>query len=526
MIRIAIYARRSPDEDAHTAVQTQLAALRAHCAGVADWQVVTEIVDAGERGSDFNRDGIHRITALAQAGEIDAVIATSQDRFHRDDYKFEQLLRDVLRPCSVMPYTLTGPLSDETPMHWQARKAEGTYAETHARISGYKAKLGVRTKLQQGHYSKRPPVGYARGIEKQLIADPVYWPVVSEMFQRRAGGDGFTEIARDLNRRGLRTPHGKRWSQPRIRRIVTTLEYKGVVTLHGEVVKGPDGEPLTGIISPVIDADIWQAAQPAGDPGRRPAMVYLLSGLLYAPQWVTTYPPADEGIAARYTGAGGVYRLQRNELRTIEPRGDDLLAQHLKRKLCVDWIEGVVLDVLEGYANSIDDLLVDAAHLGTEELAGELKDKRGTLLHQLAHCESELAQCQDDLIKAVRQEVTTVVKRLTHDEAQIESRRDDLNGQLAEIDAQLQALESQPDTPAASEQINLIGEARQFDNRQELRHLLRGLLDHVDVTLEELPDTYEVTLHVRANYTQAVAYVYLRLAAVYRYSGSTPLRNG
>jgi len=513
-MRVVIYARRSPDEAAAAAVQNQLAVLRNHCATQAGWQIVGEVVDEGERGSDFTRPGIQRITELAQAGEIDAIIATTQDRYHREGYLFEGWLRDVLRPAGVMPYTLTGALSDETPMHWQARQAESTYAETHARISGYKARLGVRAKLQRGEYAKRMLLGYQRGEGGALVADPHWWPVIAEIFERRAAGDPFLGIARDFNERGLLTPTGKRWSEARIRHLVVTREYSGVLTLGGEIVKGPDGEPVRGKISPVIPPNVWQLAQPRGWTGRPPKFVYLLSGLLVCPQWRVVYPPEDRGQPMHYVGSNRQYYAVNKETRIAEPVAGDPLAEHVRAYFDAEWLEGVVLDTLEANAHRVDDLLVNAAELGGEQLIASLRERRQSVMHQLAECETALRQCQDDQLKAVRMEAASVIKRLERDEAQLREQADDLAGQLSEIDSQLSS-QHDPPRPNASEQINLISEARAFDSRRDLRELLRGILSAVEIKLVELADTYEVDVVLK--YTHAEEYIYLLLTAVSHY---------
>ena len=83
-VRAVLYARVSTDEQARSgySIDDQKRTLLDH-AEREGWQVVEVIEDDGFSGATPTRPGIRRIYELAEAGEIDVVLATKRDRYFR-----------------------------------------------------------------------------------------------------------------------------------------------------------------------------------------------------------------------------------------------------------------------------------------------------------------------------------------------------------------------------------------------------------------------------------------------------------
>lgn len=77
--RVALYYRVSTDEQAKSgySIPDQRRTLREHAASKG-WTVVEEIADDGYSGASPDRPGIRRVYELAEAGEVDAVLATKR----------------------------------------------------------------------------------------------------------------------------------------------------------------------------------------------------------------------------------------------------------------------------------------------------------------------------------------------------------------------------------------------------------------------------------------------------------------
>jgi site-specific DNA recombinase len=80
-----LYARVSTDEQARSgySLAQQLAALREHAAREG-YEVLEEIVDAGESGATLERPGLDRVRDLVAAGGVSVVLAQVRDRFSRE----------------------------------------------------------------------------------------------------------------------------------------------------------------------------------------------------------------------------------------------------------------------------------------------------------------------------------------------------------------------------------------------------------------------------------------------------------
>jgi len=83
-MRVVTYGRESTEDQAKHgySLPSQMEACRKY-AEERGWSVVAEITDDGISGAILDRLGLDRIPDLVQAGEIDAMVVLSVDRFSR-----------------------------------------------------------------------------------------------------------------------------------------------------------------------------------------------------------------------------------------------------------------------------------------------------------------------------------------------------------------------------------------------------------------------------------------------------------
>lgn len=82
------------------------------------------------------------------------------------------------------------------------------------------------------------PFGYRRGDDLRYELDPPKDGVVREIFSRVLCGDRLIDIARDLNRRGIRTSKGAEWNRGSFHSILSNERYTGVYIYDGIRVEG------------------------------------------------------------------------------------------------------------------------------------------------------------------------------------------------------------------------------------------------------------------------------------------------
>ena len=113
---------------------------------------------------------------------------------------------------------------------------------------------GMAENVEKGFYNGGPvPFGYQRqrlivgNIEKsKLEPDEVEVPVVKSMFKMALDGQGAKGIAKALNRDGLTTRKGKRWSKTVVNKILRNEIYTGAMVWNrrnGKTISSPNSHP-------------------------------------------------------------------------------------------------------------------------------------------------------------------------------------------------------------------------------------------------------------------------------------------
>lgn len=124
------------------------------------------------------------------------------------------------------------------------------------------------------------PAGWEPGDPRAMAPDEqvaAERAVIAECYERILGGEPLTAVVRDLNRRGITTVNGKRWTRDGLRKSLTRPVLAGLVMLRGEVVSRLAG------IDPVVQMEDWErlCAVLDGRPRGRPAgAVHQLAGLM------------------------------------------------------------------------------------------------------------------------------------------------------------------------------------------------------------------------------------------------------
>lgn len=133
----------------------------------------------------------------------------------------------------------------------------------------------------------RAPTGYRKRADRRLEPDPEVAPVVREVFQRRAAGEGPTALADFLAERGVPTSLGSTtWTKQAVMSMIRNRVYLG------ELSYGRNDDPVHGpryvnpkSHEPIVTPSVWATAQRPGVPRiQKPRSEgggrYMLSGVL------------------------------------------------------------------------------------------------------------------------------------------------------------------------------------------------------------------------------------------------------
>ncbi len=235
------------------------------------YRVERAVLDHDLRGDDASRPGLAELTERAITGVTIAV------------HKWDRLARDlVLQETIVQALERRGieVVSISEPSNRLTRQIIGAVAEDYKRSLSERLSSIRAAQARRGDYiGSQPPYGYRRagwrevrgengGVElrphgalvpdEPLEGDPPGTvreaPLAREIAARVDGGEPMHAIARDLNRRGLRTRHGKAWELTTIRRLVSNVGLAGDVSHRGEVVCR-DAHPA------LVERAVWERIQ-------------------------------------------------------------------------------------------------------------------------------------------------------------------------------------------------------------------------------------------------------------------------
>jgi DNA invertase Pin-like site-specific DNA recombinase len=272
-MRAAIYTRISKDrEGTRAGVERQLA----DCETLAErrkWTIVDMYEDDDRSAySGRERPAYERLLADVARGEVDVVVAWHSDRLWRnvvEQQTFLALGRDAgLKHVSTMA-------QDFDPVDADDSFVSTLLVAVAQKESADKSRRLTRKMREIAEHGGNRGGGRCFGytVDRKLV--PVEAKAIRDAARRVLAGESLGAIARDWNRRGLRTVRGVEWSSDRVRDAIARPSVAGLSVYRGEVVGDADWKPI-------LDRDTHErlvamiAARKTG-PRAAPARKYLLA---------------------------------------------------------------------------------------------------------------------------------------------------------------------------------------------------------------------------------------------------------
>ena len=212
--RIALYIRLSL-EDAKTdsmSISSQRNILREYASELPEYAnaELTEFVDNGYSGANFERPAVQELLDLVRANRIDCIMVKDFSRFGRNSLETGYFIERVFplfhtRFISVNDDFDTQKLKGDTGGMEVAFKY--LISEYYSRDMSVKTKTAKYLKFQRGEYqSKICPYGYRKGENGRMVPDPETSEVVQKIFEYAVNGMNAADIARELSRQQIPTP--------------------------------------------------------------------------------------------------------------------------------------------------------------------------------------------------------------------------------------------------------------------------------------------------------------------------------
>ena len=470
-MKVAIYARVSSDsQDVDLSISAQLRALRDYAAK-HDYEIVREFVDEAESGRTVDRPAFKEMIALARTHQppFEAVLVWKLNRFARsrvDSVTYKTLLKSK----GIKVISINEPL-DDSPSGKLLEGVIESIDEFYSANLGQDIKRGMRENAQRGFFNGcRPPYGFHKvgikdGAKTRYKLEPdsensVAVQAIRRMFEMALREMGCKEIAKALNREGIRTSDGQLWGRTTVHKVLTNEAYCGTLIWggrpgHTAIHSGDPPIRVENAWPAIIDRNVFKQVQ-TQMASKRPEVIhprtipstYLLSGILYCSCGHSMIGRSAKSDHYHYYTCNGGYK-----------KGADACDA---RALPKDWLEHLVIEQVQDKVLNpewLEELVrlvneeLDSAHSILRErvttIDVELNDVRIRLsklydaletgklsLDDLASRIKELTKRQDELGKTrIQLEAEMVAHGATHVDTEIvRSYAEDLKGLFQEAD--------------------------------------------------------------------------------------------
>ncbi len=284
MIRAALYARYSSDNQRDASIEDQLRLCRIH-AERQGWHVAESYCDRAVSGASLVRPGIQALLADAVRGNFDLVLAEALDRVSRDQEDVAGVYKR-LTFAGIKIVTLSE--GEITHLHVGLK---GTMNALFLKDLADKTRRGLRGRVEKGKAGGGLCYGYRVVTKIDMAGEPIRGEraikpaeatVVRRIFKEFAAGKSPRAIARDLNQQAIPGAGGRPWSEGAIRGhacrgngVLNNELYVGCLVWNrqhflknpatGKRVsrRNPEPEWIRAAVPElrIIDDSLWQAAK-------------------------------------------------------------------------------------------------------------------------------------------------------------------------------------------------------------------------------------------------------------------------
>ena len=297
MIKAAIYARFSSDNQREESIDAQIRAINDYCSR-NNYAVIKIYTDEAKSATTDDRPQFQQMIKDSSTGMFDVVIVHKLDRFSRDRYDSAFYKRE-LKKNKVKLVSVLENLDDSPESIILESVLEGMAEYYSANLSREVMKGMKETAYQCKHTGGIPPLGFDVDKNKKYIINEYEAQSIRLIFEMYSAGYTYGQILDKLRLKKYKTKTGKEFSKSGITTILNNEKYKGTYVFNrtsqksngkrnvqpkseDEVIRIPNGIPA------IVSEEMWdncnkriKASTKAIQVSQAAKEVYLLTGKIY-----------------------------------------------------------------------------------------------------------------------------------------------------------------------------------------------------------------------------------------------------
>lgn len=228
---------------------------------------IHEELDVSGGAPLHERPGLSQALAAVESGEAEVIVAAYFDRLVRSRAVQEELVGRVEAAGGAVLAVDIGAISHASAAQWLSASLIGSVNEYVRRATSERSREAVIRAVRRGvlPYANVPP-GLRRRTDGTLEPDPTLAPVVARAVGMRSEGATIRDIRSFLAGHDIRRSYHGVQALLRSRVLLGEIHFGSLANLQAH--------------EPIVDRDIWQAAQEVSTPrGRRAKSERLLARL-------------------------------------------------------------------------------------------------------------------------------------------------------------------------------------------------------------------------------------------------------
>ena len=399
-LRVAIYARKSAEDERQTSLETQITNCKDFLADY-DFFHITHVLQEDNVSGMFtdNRTQYQKAMSLAEQGEIDVLVVMRLDRLARDlgDASTSIKLLNIYHCHLIAGDDVSNPNTASGELMRSILLAQNQYLARYVASNVMSAECNnVKNAKSAG---SSPPYGL-KVVAKRFEINEDEAPAIRLMFKRIASGASYQDVIDELTRLGYRTRKGNTFSKSALNSLLRNEKYYGtyvynratakkrkhrVLLEHFDEVRNPNAIP------PIVTKQLFDKVQAvlnqrkAVKPRQNANPAYVLTDLLYCKQ-------CGHSFSGYSCTSGRTHTHYRTYSHTRKQR-ETCKANRIN----AEYLETAVKDIILSSINS---------HFRTsplsktiyERLEHDVSERIATLSRRISELESNIKACMSKAI--------------------------------------------------------------------------------------------------------------------------------